>query len=363
MAKLDQEDYYLNTADYHAYAMQQITEQKQLVEELGLKAAVATSARNGRVSSDSIAASTRERAVDHRRDGGRDRHLDFLLACELDQRARRERALGELAVLRAALAERDAEREIARLRRRAGEDEIAEPRKAGQRLGARAERAAEARKLRKAARHQRCGRARAELAAGHDAGRDREHVLGRAADLDAAHVGRVIGAEGRRAERARERGGGRFIRAGERHGGRQPARHVVGEARAGEDRGRRVRQRLGDHLGHELARAALDPLGAGDDRHAGTDMRRERRRGGARGLRRHHQQHGVRLRDLRDGAGRGDAVVDGATPGKARVRRASPQWRRRSPGRAPTSVTSRPARAALPASAVPHAPAPITAMR
>ena len=37
MAKLDQEDYYLSTADYHAYAMQQIGEQKQLVEELGLR--------------------------------------------------------------------------------------------------------------------------------------------------------------------------------------------------------------------------------------------------------------------------------------------------------------------------------------
>jgi tripartite-type tricarboxylate transporter receptor subunit TctC len=37
MAKLDQEDFYFNTADYHAYAMKQIAEQKQLVEELGLR--------------------------------------------------------------------------------------------------------------------------------------------------------------------------------------------------------------------------------------------------------------------------------------------------------------------------------------
>ena len=35
--KLDMEPYYLGTADYHAYAMQQVTEQKQLVEELGLR--------------------------------------------------------------------------------------------------------------------------------------------------------------------------------------------------------------------------------------------------------------------------------------------------------------------------------------
>ena len=37
MAKLDQEDFYLGTAEYHAYALQQIGEQKQLVEELGLR--------------------------------------------------------------------------------------------------------------------------------------------------------------------------------------------------------------------------------------------------------------------------------------------------------------------------------------
>jgi tripartite-type tricarboxylate transporter receptor subunit TctC len=37
MLKLDMEPYYLGTADYHAYAMQQIGEQRQLVEELGLR--------------------------------------------------------------------------------------------------------------------------------------------------------------------------------------------------------------------------------------------------------------------------------------------------------------------------------------
>jgi tripartite-type tricarboxylate transporter receptor subunit TctC len=37
MLKLDMEPYYMNTADYRAYAMQQIGEQKQLVEELGLR--------------------------------------------------------------------------------------------------------------------------------------------------------------------------------------------------------------------------------------------------------------------------------------------------------------------------------------
>jgi tripartite-type tricarboxylate transporter receptor subunit TctC len=37
MLKLDMEPYYLGTSDYHAYAIQQIFEQKQLVEELGLR--------------------------------------------------------------------------------------------------------------------------------------------------------------------------------------------------------------------------------------------------------------------------------------------------------------------------------------
>src|SRR5882724_407188 len=37
MVKLDQEAYYLDTAAYHAFAMEQIGEQKQLVEELGLR--------------------------------------------------------------------------------------------------------------------------------------------------------------------------------------------------------------------------------------------------------------------------------------------------------------------------------------
>jgi tripartite-type tricarboxylate transporter receptor subunit TctC len=37
MIKLDQEAFYLDTAAYHAYAMKQVEEQKQLVEELGLR--------------------------------------------------------------------------------------------------------------------------------------------------------------------------------------------------------------------------------------------------------------------------------------------------------------------------------------
>jgi tripartite-type tricarboxylate transporter receptor subunit TctC len=36
IARFDQEEFYLNSADYHAFAMKQIAEQKRFVEELGL---------------------------------------------------------------------------------------------------------------------------------------------------------------------------------------------------------------------------------------------------------------------------------------------------------------------------------------
>jgi tripartite-type tricarboxylate transporter receptor subunit TctC len=38
LTKLDQEPFYLNTADYRAFAERTLVEQKQLIEELGLKA-------------------------------------------------------------------------------------------------------------------------------------------------------------------------------------------------------------------------------------------------------------------------------------------------------------------------------------
>jgi hypothetical protein len=37
MEKFDQEPFYLGSADYHAYAMGAIAQEKRLVEELGLK--------------------------------------------------------------------------------------------------------------------------------------------------------------------------------------------------------------------------------------------------------------------------------------------------------------------------------------
>src|SRR5262249_61550315 len=104
-------------------------------------------------------------------------------------------AFGERVAQRAwrlPFAERDAERIVARLRARAGEDQIAEAGQADQRLRPRAERPAEAEQLGKAARHQRRGGAGAEPAAGDDAGASSPRVLGGAAELDPAQVGRLV---------------------------------------------------------------------------------------------------------------------------------------------------------------------------
>ncbi|MHC2474845.1 hypothetical protein ACVJF0_005822 [Bradyrhizobium elkanii] len=124
--------------------------------------------------------------------------------------------------------------------------------------------------------------------ADHDAGGDRQHVLGRAADLDAAHVGGVIGPEGRRAERLDQRACERFVPGGQRNRGRQSARDVVGKARPRQDRGHGARRGFRDHLGHEFVRAVLDALGAGDDRRVGFEMRRKMPDRRAQMLRRRH---------------------------------------------------------------------------
>ncbi len=88
----------------------------------------------------------------------------FCAAARFTQHRRGERTLGELADRRGLAApEREAEREIARLRGRAAEQEIAKSRQAGQRLGARAAGAAQPGELAEAARGQRGERGGAEI--------------------------------------------------------------------------------------------------------------------------------------------------------------------------------------------------------
>src|ERR1700722_20418871 len=86
-------------------------------------------------------------AREQRLDGARDRHVDAAGAGELHQRPGRRRAFDELAAAgfgdRAPAAQGEAEREIAGLRGRAGEHEIAQAREAHQRVRPGSERIAE----------------------------------------------------------------------------------------------------------------------------------------------------------------------------------------------------------------------------
>ena len=102
----------------------------------------------------------------------------------------------------------------------------------------------------------------------------------------------------------------RLVARRERHRRRQPARHVGGEARARQDRRQRGAGALRDHLGHEAVRAALDALGAGDDRRAGRELGRDRAGGRAQMLRRHRQQDGVVAPDRGGERRDADALVE-----------------------------------------------------
>ena len=310
------------------------------------------SARNGRVSKFSIAWSTLVRSSRMAATAlAIGISMPFSFAISTSDR-RGEGAFGELrsglrdpCVL--AFAERDAEREIARLRTRTGQDKVAKTGQSGQGLRPRAERLAEAEQLSEPARGQRRCRAGAEPAAGNDAGGDREHVLGGAADLDAAHVARMIGPE---RARSRARGRARWRRPRRRAASvtavGSPRATSAGEARAREDcRQARIGAHLADHFGHEFVRAALDALGAGDHRRAGGKRRRDRSGRGAqmpaRGPRAGWRQAAAISASA---ATTRDALVQ-LDAGQMRALARWQRWRRRRPRRARQSVTSRPARA------------------
>ena len=65
-----------------------------------------------------------------------------------------------------------------------------------------------------------------------------------------------------------QRAGERFVLGRQRHRGRQAARHVLRKARTRQDRRQCFGRCFCDHLGHEFVRAALNALGAGDDRNS-----------------------------------------------------------------------------------------------
>src|SRR5574337_1846220 len=221
-----------------------------------------------------------EPALDQRLDAVRDRHLDAAPARHLRQRGRGEGALDEAPLARfldaGAAAERKTEGEIARLPRGASEDKIAEPRKPHERRGAGAKSLSEPAQFRKAARDQRRPGACAESPSGSNAAGDREHVLGRAANLDAANVGRMVKAQVRPVQEPAERARERAVAGGERHRGRQAGRDVRGEGRARQDRAGTGGRGFGENLGHEGAGVALDSLGASDEGRGPVDPSKAR---------------------------------------------------------------------------------------
>src|SRR6185312_4350805 len=218
-------------------------------------------------------------------------------------------ALAEHILELAPLPQRDAERIIARLRRGAGQDEIAETRKPHQRFGAPAFRRREPHHFREAARDEGGARIVAELASLDDAASDGEHVLDRAADLGAGHVVAEIGTESPGAERVGQHAAERSVARRQRHRGRQAARHLGGEGRAGQNGDRRRGYFRGDDLAQQRAGPGLDTLGADHQRHGGVAQRAA---GGAQILRRRGEQQNL-------GAARhGGEIAVGADAGRER---------------------------------------------
>ena len=221
---------------------------------------------------------------------------------------------------------------------------------------ARAESFAETAQLGEAARDQGGDRACAEAVTGRDAAGDGEHVLRRAADLDAAHVGRMVersvGPLQRVAERARR--GSRRRAASVTAVGRPaatsaakegPERMAVGRPGAASARtsvmksmGRRARcpwrrPRAAAEPGTAASRVAISRVDW-----AGVATR--------------IASHRARSAEV---GGRRDRAAPARRPGSRSLRRVALQARKRASSR-PHSATSRPAAAAALASAMPQAP-------
>ena len=216
-----------------------------------------------------------------------------------------------------AAAERQPVGEIPGLRRRAGEQQVAEPGKAHQRLGLRAEGLADAPQLHEAARHHRGLRAGAEPRAGDSACGDGEDVLQRAADLDPHQIAGRIAAEAFGREGLRERCRQRLVLRGDHHGGRQALGEVGREARTGECGNRIARQEFSGDFRQKQAGFVLDAFGAEHQRHA------------LRNLAAHGVKHVAQCLRRRDGE------HAGRRPRAPRRCRSSPRCRRRwsHPGR------------------------------
>ncbi len=137
--------------------------------------------------------------------------------------------------------------------------------------------------------------AAAQLAAFDDAAGYGQHVLDRPADLGPDQVAGPVGAEAGQGDGLGQGAALVGVGAGQGHRRGQVAGHVGGEAGAGQHRRRGAGQGLGQHLGHQLQRAALHPLGAQHHRGSGAQVRGQGGQGGAHVLGGAHGQDQVAM--------------------------------------------------------------------
>ena len=156
----------------------------------------------------------REAFVQHTVNRVADGHLDAVLPGQRADRGRGAHALGNVSQVgehvrqRLSARKRETDAPVARKIAGARQHEIAQSRKPHHRFAPPAERRAKAAGLRKAARDERSPRVVPEAQTVTRAGRDREHVLHRAADLDPRDVVALVGAQRFRAKQRRDVRGG-----------------------------------------------------------------------------------------------------------------------------------------------------------
>ena len=242
-----------------------------------------------------------------------DRGVDAVAVGEVEDRGAGLGTLGDLAgggddlLGGHPLAELLAEGAVARERRGAGGDEVAETGQPhqGQRVGAELHRQPGG--LREAAGDQRRGGVVAEPEPDRHPDAQRHDVLVGAAELAAEHVGAAVGAERLRVAQVLQPLRHGLVRAGD-HAGRRLAQGdlagQVGPADDGDPLGTGAGD-LGDHLAHPLGGAELDAL------HQGHEDGVARHHVGplaevlAQLLRRHRQHHELRARGRLGRVGRG----------------------------------------------------------
>ena len=187
-------------------------------------------------------------------------------------------------------AERQPETEVAARRTSAGQQQVAEPRQPHHCLRASPQRHGQPRQFGQAARDQGGTGVLAETRADHRAGRDGDHVLGRAADLRADRVVVAVEPEGRCAEQRGDRRAQAGVAGRDDRGGGQSGGDLVGEVRAGEYGGRCAGSDVGGDLQRQAQRCLLHALGA-DHQRRETDRKAPQH--AAQMLRGHRQQYRI----------------------------------------------------------------------